>query len=121
MIEVIYLDPARDEMIEAARWYDDQQRGVGDEFLNEVDRAVDRLLSDPEARPTLAANVFRQRVDRFPFDLVFNRDRARLSSSRWLITAANLRTGEGEIHAVLASGVGWVESSRPTILDASPT
>ena len=28
MIEVIYLDPARDEMIEAARWYDDQQRGV---------------------------------------------------------------------------------------------
>ena len=36
MIEVIYLDPARDEMIEAARWYDDQQRGVGGEFLDEV-------------------------------------------------------------------------------------
>ena len=71
MIEVIYLDPARDEMIEAARWYDDQQRGVGGEFLDEVDRAIDRLLFDPEARPTLAANVFRQRVDRFPFDLVY--------------------------------------------------
>ena len=71
MTKVIFLDPAWEEMPEAARWYDDQEAGVGHEFLSEVDEAIDRLLFDPTARPLAGRSVYRQVVDRFPFDLLY--------------------------------------------------
>ena len=70
MTEVIFLDPALNELWEAARWYDKQEVGVGHEFLLEVDRAIDRLLFDPSARPTAGRDIYRQPVVRFPFDLL---------------------------------------------------
>lgn len=71
MTEVIFLDPASHEMREAAQWYNKHEAGVGEEFLAEVDRAIDRLLFDPSARPTAGRDVHRQPVDRFPFDLLY--------------------------------------------------
>ena len=71
MPDVAFLDPASREMREAAQWYNKQEVGVGEEFLAEVDRAIDRLLFDPSARPTAGRDVHRQQVDRFPFDLLY--------------------------------------------------
>ena len=71
MSEVVFLDPALAELREAARWYDEQETGVGQEFLRAVEQALDRLLHDPSARPTAGRGVHRQFVDRFPFDLLY--------------------------------------------------
>lgn len=71
MMAVIFLDPAVLEMCEAARWYDKREVGVGREFLLEVDRSIDLLLFDPQARPTAGRGVHRQPVHRFPFDLLY--------------------------------------------------
>jgi toxin ParE1/3/4 len=71
MIEVLFLDPALAEMLEAARWYNQKEAGVGHEFLRAVDLAIDRLAFDPSARPTAGRGVYRQFVDRFPFDLLY--------------------------------------------------
>ncbi len=71
MTEVIFLDPALREMREAAQWYNRQEAGVGEEFLTEVDRAIDRFMFDPPARPTAGRDVYRHPVDRFPFDLLY--------------------------------------------------
>ena len=71
MSEAVFLDPALAELREAARWYDEQETGVGQEFLRAVEQALDRLEHDPSARPTAGRGVYRQIVDRFPFDLPY--------------------------------------------------
>ena len=58
-------------MREAAQWYNQQEAGIGHEFLRAVDQAIDRLLYDPSARPSAGRGVHRQFVDRFPFDLLY--------------------------------------------------
>lgn len=71
MSDVAFLDPALTELREAARWYDEQESGVGREFLHAVEQALDRLLHDPSARPTAGRGLYRQLVERFPFDLLY--------------------------------------------------
>ena len=39
-----FLDPAEEEMTEAARIYEDQAVGLGERFLDEVEGCVDLLL-----------------------------------------------------------------------------
>lgn len=71
MTVVNFLDPAMDELQEAVEWYNRRDAGVGDELLTEVDHAVDQLVYDPTARPVVSRNVYRQPLDRFPFDLLY--------------------------------------------------
>ena len=42
-----FLDPAEEEMTEAARVYEDQAVGLGERFLDEVEGCVDVLLDRP--------------------------------------------------------------------------
>ena len=46
-MKVILERAANAEMIEAAQYYDEQQPGLGSDFLDKVDTAVDELASDP--------------------------------------------------------------------------
>ncbi len=78
MIEVVFLDPALAELRQAAQWYDQQEIGVGGEFLRAVDQGLDRLMHDPAARPIVGKGVHRQCLDRFPFDLVYRIRQSRL-------------------------------------------
>lgn len=56
---------------EAYEWYEEQQPGLGDAFLNQVDRCYDRL----ESNPLLYAKIkggFRQIIlNIFPYVVVF--------------------------------------------------
>ncbi len=61
------------EMVEAARYYDEQQTGLGSDFLDNVDAAVDQLAADP-----LRFGLYRGsktvrgiRLARFPYRLLF--------------------------------------------------
>ncbi|MDB5347567.1 MAG: plasmid stabilization protein [Schlesneria sp.] len=71
MTEVVFLDPALAELRQAAQWYDQQESGVGREFLTAVDQGLNRLLHDPTARPIAAERTHRQSLDRFPFELLY--------------------------------------------------
>ena len=42
-----FLDPAEEEMTEAARMYEDQAVGLGERFLDEVEGCVDLLRDRP--------------------------------------------------------------------------
>ena len=42
-----FLDPAEEEMLEAARSYEDQTVGLGERFLDEVEGCVDLLPRPP--------------------------------------------------------------------------
>ena len=58
---------------EAARWYDEQQSGLGSEFAREVIEAADTLLKNPLSYRLRhkRKNVRWKLLDRFPYRIVF--------------------------------------------------
>ncbi len=64
---------AREELLAAAGWYEDQRAGLGDELLGAVDAVLVRVASSPAAFP---ADPFDDRarralLSRFPYAIVF--------------------------------------------------
>lgn len=48
MKPVIYLPDALAEMIEAARFYDNQVQGLGSSFLDTIQRGIDNIQQHPK-------------------------------------------------------------------------
>ena len=67
-----FIAAAETELYEAAEWYERQSRGLGVEFLAEVDRARELLESLPMAWPKISRNIRRCRLSRFPYGLLFH-------------------------------------------------
>ncbi len=61
------LRPAEHDALEAAVWYDEQEAGLGDEFLNEVEAAVQTLSRDAMIHRVRFGDVRRASVQRFRF------------------------------------------------------
>jgi plasmid stabilization system protein ParE len=68
---VSFLPAARIEMTEAHNWYERRSPGLGDAFLAEVDRQVNRIAENPLQFPTILSDVRRARLQRFPYGLFF--------------------------------------------------
>jgi hypothetical protein len=70
---MIVEDEARDELFAAAAWYEDQRRGLGDEFLEAIDEVLDRVAAAPLSYPKdrFDERARRALVARFPFAVVF--------------------------------------------------
>lgn len=62
-----FLSPALEELTEAAEFYDKRVPGLGADFINEVDRAIDLVLEFPEAWGKLSDNHRHCNLRRFPF------------------------------------------------------
>lgn len=58
---------AEEDALEAAAWYDERQAGLGDEFLDEVDRAIRALGESALHHRIRFADVRRAAVTRFRF------------------------------------------------------
>lgn len=48
MIGYRFLSPAEEEMSEASLFYDAASSGLGDDFLDDVQQALDRLCGHPQ-------------------------------------------------------------------------
>jgi len=57
-----------------ARWYEDQMAGLGYDFLAEIDEAVHRITTWPEAHAILKGTLRRCLVRRFPYGIVYGID-----------------------------------------------
>lgn len=68
---VRFLPLARLEVIEARDWYERRSSGLGDAFIVEVDRQVERIAENSLQFPVLHADVRRARLSRFPYSLFF--------------------------------------------------
>jgi toxin ParE1/3/4 len=73
---VRFAREARDEILEAGRWYERQRHGLRAEFLASVDEAIERLARTGtrlELMPGIdvALGVRRLHVKRFPYTIVF--------------------------------------------------
>jgi toxin ParE1/3/4 len=70
------LDEAKEEMRESARWYEDKRAGLGDDFLDAVERALELIEAHHKRYQRLQVNdpdreIRRYLLKRFPFLVVY--------------------------------------------------
>lgn len=62
---------AQRELQEAVDYYDAISQDLGDAFLDEVERALERIMDFPEAWAQLSANTRRCRMLGFPYGIIY--------------------------------------------------
>lgn len=65
------LDEARAEMLEAAQYYELCRAGLGEQFLDAIDRAIVDVEQFPRRWPVIAQKVRRRLVGRFPYGVLY--------------------------------------------------
>lgn len=65
------LSPAREELIEAVRYYNNQREGLGFEFANEVKNTLIRISLYPDAWPKVSERSRRCLLKRFPYAIMY--------------------------------------------------
>ena len=65
-----FLGPAEEEMLEAAQIYENQATGLGDRFLDEVEGCVELLLGHPNIGRRVG-KFRRFPLRKFPFTLIY--------------------------------------------------
>lgn len=68
----IFHPGAKADLNAAADYYENCVRGLGGEFLAEIERAIDRIQRHPHAWPILTSNIRRCLVGRFPYGLIYH-------------------------------------------------
>lgn len=69
-----FLTPAQRELGDAVAWYNEQAAGLGLEFLDELDRAVRRVVAFPLSYSEIEPGIRRCRLARFPYGLIYGID-----------------------------------------------
>jgi plasmid stabilization system protein ParE len=72
MIGYRFLPPAEEEMTEASLFYEAASTGLGSNFLDDVSRVVERLREHPYLGQTVAPNLRKTLLHRFPFSLIYS-------------------------------------------------
>ncbi|MBW4598079.1 MAG: type II toxin-antitoxin system RelE/ParE family toxin [Calothrix sp. FI2-JRJ7] len=63
---------AEQELLESASFYDEQTRGLGLEYLDEVQKAINLIIRYPEIGSTIEDSVRRFIVPKFPYSLIYS-------------------------------------------------
>ena len=61
-------------MLSAAAYYEAQARGLGKDFLQKIDVAIQDLAPHPERWPIVLSQVRRRLVHRFPYGVFYHCD-----------------------------------------------
>ncbi|MDP3090168.1 MAG: type II toxin-antitoxin system RelE/ParE family toxin [Nitrospira sp.] len=72
MERVSYHRLARRELNEAAQYYESESSGLGEAFLDEVERCTHGAANFPEAAPLITKTIRRRLVPRFPYALLYS-------------------------------------------------
>ncbi len=70
-LRVVYRQAAKAEFEDAAVWYENRRRGLGAEFVIEVEQAVAGAASTPLRYPVVFGDVRRAVTRRFPYAIYF--------------------------------------------------
>jgi plasmid stabilization system protein ParE len=67
----IFRPAAAADVEDAYRWYEDQQAGLGDEFLAAVSTVIESLATYPERFPVVYRQTRRANLRRFPYSVFY--------------------------------------------------
>jgi len=70
-LRVVFRRAAQVEFLKAVSWYEQQRSGLGEEFTNEIEAAIDRAAQSPNLYPVLSNEVRRTVARRFPYSIFF--------------------------------------------------
>jgi plasmid stabilization system protein ParE len=73
-MKVRFLTPAQAEVDDAVTWYDSQAQGLGLQFLDELDRAIRRIVSYPLSHADIKEGLRRCLLSRFPYGIIYGLD-----------------------------------------------
>ncbi len=65
---------AEDDLADARRWYENRRASLGDEFIEPVDVAFDRIQRMPRVPAEKYRNVRRVLLKRFPYAVFYHLD-----------------------------------------------
>ena len=65
-------ETAEVEINEAADFYDLEDPGLGSVFIDEVQRAIERISQFPDAAPLVRGRVRKKPLVKFPYSLVYS-------------------------------------------------
>lgn len=74
MKTIRFLSPAEAELLDAAHYYELQAPGLGVDFLDQIDAALQDIRANPARWPTIRGKVRRRLVSRFPYALLYRLD-----------------------------------------------
>ena len=74
MMSIRFFQPAEQEMLDAASYYEFQAKGLGIEFLEKIDAAVLDIAEDPKRWPISRPHVRSRLIHRFPYGLLYRVD-----------------------------------------------
>ena len=73
-MNVRFLDPARDEFLAAVEFYEDQQPGLGERFIQRVGNALETLRTTPRVGTPFGRSTRRIVLHHFPFNVIYALD-----------------------------------------------
>jgi plasmid stabilization system protein ParE len=87
MPRVSFHELAERELNDAALYYEDESRGLGIRFLDEIDRQIALIVKNPNASVKIRGNVRRRILRTFPYGILYS---ARRDGIR-ILAVMNLR------------------------------
>jgi len=66
-----FLLPAEEEMTESAIFYEEKSVGLGSDFLDEVQSAIERICENPKIAAKETDLIRRYALSRFPYSIFF--------------------------------------------------
>ncbi|MCQ8180713.1 type II toxin-antitoxin system RelE/ParE family toxin [Methylomonas sp. SURF-1] len=74
-MNVEFLAAAETELDQAYQWYEQQQSGLGKQFLSEFDAAIRRITAFPTSYVLIDTDIRRCLIKRFPYGVLYGIDR----------------------------------------------
>jgi len=84
-------DDAREDILSAFLWYEEQQDGLGERFMSDLDLTFDYLCSRPQSFQTVHRKFHQLPLHRFPFVIIYKFDEQTISVYRVFHTSRNPR------------------------------
>ncbi len=69
--KVIVRPEAEDDLKEAFSWYEDKRKGLGYDFLLQVDAGIRFIERNPEIHPIEYKNTKKHFIRRFPYKIIY--------------------------------------------------
>ena len=67
MMTILLRPAAASDVEQAFRWYEERRIGLGNEFLAEVQNALENLAAHPDRYPVVYRDTRRALLHRFPY------------------------------------------------------
>lgn len=69
--KLIFTSGAEADIKESYIWYESQQPGLGEKFVDEIDYLATRMLKDHGHFPEVLQNIRKANLKKFPFSVFF--------------------------------------------------